>query len=342
MNDSGTNQIDFPRRMMALNAESTAKLGYCWSMVDSELESLLARRGSFVPVLGDIVWELPKELAAAVPFSAHICQVSGGRQIGYVRVPHYKYDEHAVAEFEKLVARFESTTAALVLDQVNNPGGSMFHMYSMLSTLTDRALALPKHQISIDDDDVAMASDTVALAEAGEEVPPDERPSPELVDYSRFVLSEVEAGRGMGHGPSNPVYLNGVAEVLPAENPYTKTIVVLINELDFSAAEFLAAILQDNKKATLFGERTAGAGGCVKQVTYADPTMYQLSAQFGIAAITVSSTLAWRTNGQPIEEKGVTPDVRYSITEHDIRSGYDGYREALLATINATSNAHSR
>jgi hypothetical protein len=52
--------------------------------------------------------------------------------------------------------------------------------------------------------------------------------------------------------------LNGVAEILPAKNPYTKKIVVLINELDFSAAEFLAAILQDNKRATLFGESTGG------------------------------------------------------------------------------------
>lgn len=145
-----------------------------------------------------------------------------------------------------------------------------------------------------------------------------------MVSYYRFVLSEFQAGR---RGPTNPVYLFGVSEVLPAKNHYTKKIVVLINEKDFSAAEFLPAILQDNKKATLFGQRTAGAGGCVKRITPPG------SDQFGIDYITITWTLAWRTNGQPIENIGVHPDVKYSVTADDLRFGYAGYRQALLVTI---------
>ena len=230
---------------------------------------------------------------------------------------------------EEVIARFEGTTTAMVFDQVDNPGGSMECMYGILSTLTDRALALPKHQITIDEDDAAIASKTVALAEAGEAVPSDERPSPELVDYSRFVLSEVKEGRGTGRKPTNPVHLWGVAEILPAKIHYTKKIVVLINELTFSAAEFLAAILQDNKRATLFGERTAGAGGCVRRISPPN------SSLFGIEYITLTWTLGWRTNGQPIESIGVQPDVRYSATVEDFRSGYADYRQALLAIISA-------
>jgi len=328
--------------MFALGTEFSAKVGDFWSMVGSESGPqpapdddfhhnnpyAIGAKRSFVPVFGEILWELPKALAAHVPFTAYICQVSDGRKIGYVRVPHYTYDEGAVNEFAELIARFESTTAAMVLDQVNNRGGSMFHMYAILSTLTDRALVLPSHQITIDEDDAAIAAETVEIAEAGEAVPSDERPSPELVAYSRFVLSEIEAGRGTGDRPTNPVHLGGVAEVLPAKNHYTKKIVVLINPLDFSAAEFLAAILQDNKRATLFGERTAGAGGCVKRFTIPDHLN-----QFGIDYITVTWTFARRTNGQPIENIGVHPDVRYSATAEDLQSGYDGYRQALLATI---------
>jgi len=345
--------MDFPHRMFALGAEFNAKVGDFWSMVGPESESLpdadrpepdndfhrnnpyaIGAKRSFVPVLGNIVWELPKEAAAQVPFSAYICQVKDDRQIGYVRVPHYTYNEGAVNEFAKLIARFESTTTAMVLDQVNNNGGSMFHMYAILSTLTDRALVLPQHQITISEDDVAEAQYNVDIAKEGEAVPPDERPSPELLAYYRFILSEKEAGRGTSDRLTNPVHLCGVTEVLPHKNHYTKKIVVLINELDFSAAEFLAAILQDNKRATLFGERTAGAGGCVKRIT--------IPNQLGIDYMTLTWTIARRTNGQPIEGIGVHPDVRYSATVEDLRSGYADYRQALLATINAYSDDHLR
>jgi C-terminal processing protease CtpA/Prc len=283
-----------------------------------------------VPVLGEVVWELP----ADAPFYAYICRVSDGRQIGYARVPDYNYNKDAVNVFEKVIARFESTTAAMVLDQVNNPGGSMFHMYAILSTLTDKALALPQHEIIFGEDDVAIARETIATAEVGEAIPSDERPSPELVAYSRFVLSEIKAGRGTKGKVTNPVHLGGVVEILPAKNHYTKKIVVLINELSFSAAEFLAAILQDNKRATLFGQRTPGAGGCARRISWPN--------QFGIDYMTYTWTIARRTNGQRIENIGVHPDVSYSITVEDIRSGYAGYRKALLSTINAYINDHLR
>jgi hypothetical protein len=229
------------------------------------------------------------------------------------------------------MAHFESQTSVMVLDQINNPGGSLFYMYSILSHLTDHALALPKHRVTLTEEDAAEASETLAKADAGDEVPPDERPSSGSVAYSRFVLSEVEAGRGR---PTEPVYLFGMSEIVPDKNRYTNRIVVLINELDFSAGEFLAAILQDNKRATLFGRRTAGAGGCVRPL-HMSKDMSDLSKQFRIAEIGFRWTLALRTNGKPIEGLGVDPDVTYSITQEDIRSGYSGYRRALLATVGA-------
>jgi len=346
MKNAKKGPVDFPSRMLSLGAEFKQKAGDRWSMVGpqpgpmplaADAETPLAERQdtpyamgarrSWVPALGESVWELPKALAAR-SYYAYVCRESGGQQIGYVRVPDYNYNEDAVNVFgEEIVARFESTTEAMVLDQVDNWGGSMFQMYALLSMLTDRALALPKHQIMIDEDYAAIAADVVANAEAGEAVPPDERPTPERVAYSRFVLSERAAGRGTGLKPSNPVYLEGVAEILPGKNHYTKKIIVLINELCFSAGEFLAAILQDNKRALLFGVRTAGAGGCAKRIC--------IPNDLGVGDISMTWTIAQRTNGQPIEGVGVHPDVSYSVTAEDIRSGYANYRQALLATINA-------
>ena len=127
--------------------------------------------------------------------------------------------------------------------------------------------------------------------------------------------------RGIGK-PTNPVHLNGVAEILPAKNHFTKKIIVLINNLDFSASEFFAAILQDNKRAILFGERTAGAGGCVRRM----PGNQFLGEEYW----TLTWTMAWRTIGQPIENIGVHPDIRYTLTAKDFQFGFIDYHQALL------------
>jgi len=336
MNNFAEN-LDFSQ-ILRLGAKFNARFGDCWSAVgpeqppvpgtwESEHGFAIGGRRSFVPALGKTVWELPQARAARVPFLARIYQLDNGQEIGYVRVPHYNYDESALEEFAELIGHFEEATEALVLDQVNNRGGSMLCMYAILSCLADRPLIPPKHELSLGEDEVAMAYDTLELAEIGEEVPPDERPSPQEVAYSRFVLSEIEAGRGLGRGKTKPTFLFGVSEILPAQNHYTKGMVVLINKLTFSAPEFLAATLQDDKRAMLFGQRTPGAGGCVKR--FAPP----LSRELGISYIPVTWTFARRTNGQPIENIGVHPDVSYEITADDLSSGFRGYRQALLTAI---------
>ncbi|MDE2293130.1 MAG: hypothetical protein KGL53_13700, partial [Elusimicrobia bacterium] len=91
--------------------------------------------------------------------------------------------------------------------------------------------------------------------------------------------------------------------------------------LDFSCGDFFPAILQDNKRATVFGVRTSGAGGAVKAT--------QFPNQFGIAGLSYTWTIALRTSGQPIENKGVTPDVSYDLTAEDIANGLSGYVKAV-------------
>lgn len=115
MNSSSKNQVDFPRRMLALGSAFDASAGNVWSMVGPESEALppdpgtpapdddfhrnnpyaIGAKRSFVPVLGEVVWELPKSLAAAnIPFVAYVFRTSDGRHIGYLRVPHYSFDEN--------------------------------------------------------------------------------------------------------------------------------------------------------------------------------------------------------------------------------------------------------
>jgi hypothetical protein len=331
--------VDFSSRMLALGEELTAKAGDCWSMLgcaanaglpaDSEDNAhgkgvlcVIGAKRSWVPTLGEIVWEIPKPQEDQ-GYYAYVCRIDDGRQIGYVRVPDYTHSCDAVNVFREIIARFEDTTTAMVLDQVDNNGGSMFQMYALLGMLTDKSLSLPQHQITIDEESAAIAADIIERARMG-----DEEVSPERVAYARFVLSEKAAGRGTGKNPSNPVYLEGVPEILPAEVHYTKKIVVLINELTCSAGEFLAATLQDNKRATLFGQRTAGAGGCQKRIDPKREWGLQLDYTF-----TLTWTIARRTNGEYIENRGVHPDVLCGVTREDFMHEFSDYKHRLLATV---------
>jgi hypothetical protein len=99
--------------------------------------------------------------------------------------------------------------------------------------------------------------------------------------------------------------------------PSPATIVAQAEGTFNGSQEFLAAILQDNKKATLFGKRTAGAGACAKRIKL-PPN------QLGVVSLTLPWTRAWRTNGQPIEGLGVHPDVTYELTVEDLQGDYAG------------------
>lgn len=290
-------------------------------------------RKTFTPRLGKVIWESnPEDL-----FDAYIYLNEKNQLIGYIRIASYGAGEKHAKAFEKIISRFQKTTDGLVIDQVNNPGGSVFYLYALVSMLTDQPMATPRHQMSLVQSDVASA---VEIEKLLKDVKSDQDAQKAFgtktiggypvtyefarfaLNYCRFVIQEWEAGRTL----TNPYHLYGVDHINPHPRvQYTHPILLLVNELDFSGGDFFPAILQDNQRVTIMGTRTAGAGGYVRKVSYPNP--------FGIVSFSYTGSLAKRVGSNPIENLGVTPDIPYSLSVKDLRSNYSEYKSKINSVV---------
>lgn len=312
----------------------------------AELENRfgLGGRKSFLPDLGERIWET----AETNTFDAYMYQSEKGF-VGVIRLPSYvpAYGAveglsavyvKAVADFAGILRHFQKFTRALVIDQNNNPGGSVFYLYALASMLSDQALTVPQHRVALS---FAEAQSWVTTAKQLEALKSDEDAKKlfgddeltgypvslalahSVLDYARFYVREFRAGKDI----SSPYYLYGVDKINPSPYAqYTKPVVILTNELDFSGGDFFPAILQDNHRVTVVGTRTAGAGGYVKS--------NQFPNSFGLGMIAFTGSLAERVDKNPIENLGVTPDVLLPMTLEDFRGGFKKYNDGVRAVVN--------
>lgn len=295
----------------------------------------MGARNSELPPLGKVIWQSSSDST----FQAYIFETPAHKFVGFVRIPTYNTGDgldnfmsgqDPVTDMVAIIRHFEEATDALVIDQMNNPGGDLLYMYDLLSILTDKPLDLPRQRIMINQEDVFEALEFIDLVSLLNEYKDFIDLDQETLDflnnaspYYDFIISQWEQGKYF----TDLCYLLGVEQIKPhAEAHYSKPILLLVNSLDFSCGDFFPAIMQDNKRAILMGTRTAGAGGYVKQHSFTN--------RQGIASFSFTGSLAERLNGLPIENLGVTPDIECKPTLNDILRGYPDYAKKINQQLN--------
>jgi len=99
--------------------------------------------------------------------------------------------------------------------------------------------------------------------------------------------------------------------------------IILLNKGSASASEILAGALQDYKLAKLLGETTFGKGTVQELIELKDGSMLK---------ITVAQ---WLTpNKREIEEKGVEPNIKITISDQDAEKAKDTQLEKALELLN--------
>lgn len=313
-------------KMMTFTVEDL----YLKSDINKESSIKIGSKKGVLQNLGKLWWKSDDDSS----FRAYIYENEAGQLIGYIRIPTYGASGYEASEFREIIELFEERTEALVIDQMNNPGGSLFYMYALASYLTEQPLKVAKHQVALDQSYIEEAIEGIPLLESitndaeavdffGDDLmgyPVTYQMVQLNLSYYRFILDEWSQGKTL----TNPTHLYGVDCINP--NPYvkyTKPILILANELSFSAADFFPAIFQDNQRGTIMGKKTAGAGGFISSCHY--PNL------LGIKYIVYTRSIASRPNREhsTIENLGVTPDCPYEVTIDDLKHSYRNFAKEI-------------
>lgn len=111
-------------------------------------------------------------------------------------------------------------------------------------------------------------------------------------------------------------------EITAAEDPYTGRVVVLVNELTQSSAEYTSMAIRAGPRTTVIGSTTAGADGNVSSVTLPGGLRTMISG-IGI----------FYPDGTPTQRVGIVPDIEVPLTIAGIRSGRDEVLERAIKLI---------
>ncbi len=100
--------------------------------------------------------------------------------------------------------------------------------------------------------------------------------------------------------------------------------VVLINEGSASASEIIAGALQDNKAATIVGEKSFGKGSVQELI------------KIGKGAILKVTVALWYTpGGKNISKEGITPDVKVDLSPDDFNNNRDPQLDRAMQILSA-------
>jgi hypothetical protein len=257
-----------------------------------------------------------------------------GKQLAVLRVPDY-HPADLVAELKWLnaiIPQIEGASDALIIDQLSNGGGYIYHFARFLSHFATNG---PMKLGTMD----AKLSETMFRHHKLDD--PDQNTTnkiygdrPNFVDLAlhRKAYEELRKKFEAGEKWSGPVsFFTGGSELLPGEEGlavgangalYTKPLMVLSDQRSGSGGDFMPSAMQANKRGIIFGETSMGLGGPVYRQQDAMPGSEMfMRCTWGFCL---------RADGMPIENIGVVPDVERNVTLADLKEGFSTYAKDAL------------
>jgi hypothetical protein len=233
---------------------------------------------------------------------------AGGMTFGFLRVSDFEYI--STSDLEREIAYFQANTDGLVIDVMGNPGGYGCEAEDLMAHLMPNGYQSLGNSIRATWEAILVTQDEIDLAgyyEADEED----------ITALQNILVELERAYEQSRGFTAPLPVCGNSRSIgPTFDKkgnniaYTKPILVLVDELSTSAAELFAAVMQDEKRALIYGLGTGGAGGSVDAVSVGFYTEGGSSLAESILVRDHAVTSAEYPASPYIENIGVRPEKK--------------------------------
>jgi len=261
-----------------------------------------------------------------------------GLNIGYIRISDFLFDSSPDLETE--LAYMQGNTDGLIVDVMRNPGGDL----CVAENYAAHFISTPFRTVGLE---IRATRSWVlgfeqALQDAQDLGAPDD-----VIQQLQNLLQQVSDAYASPSGRTPPLPVcSSSLQVDPATDQdgnniaYTKPIMLLTDEMTWSAAEFFAAVLQDNQRVMIFGARTVGAGGNMND--------YPVTTYSFATATVTESLLSRKTPVQVdnfptspyIENVGVRPDVvqEYMTVDNLTNRGatfVQAFSDAVVKYINS-------
>ena len=260
---------------------------------------------------------------------------SGGKRIGYLRIPHFSpaNEASALSELAAEITFLNNNTDGLVLDISRNTGGGCYAEDAL-----DYIIPYPYEALG--DQLRASRSVLVSIETQLAQLEPLGLPE-ELLAQFRLMLDKVREAYNKNRGLTD--VLPGCTLTLERDTArnrfgdivaYLKPVVVLTDELSISYADYAAAILQEAGRGPLFGYRTNGAGGAVYSTNAGFYSESSTSVTWSIGARNrFIGTDDYGTTNR-LENVGVRPEIDFDyMTRDNLISGGRMFTDAFTAAI---------
>jgi len=257
---------------------------------------------------------------------------ASGVRVGFMRIPSMVPPSSALAlaQLDRAMAVFGTSTDALIVDVMRNPGG----LVSFVEAVAQRLIPTTFNTIGFEIRATAAWLFSFASQLTNARLNPATPPA--VLANLEANFNEVLGAYNENRGRSAPVSLNstGSLQLQPVAGAYTKPLMVLTDEFSASGGDMLPAILQSNNRGPIFGWRTMGAGGSV--VGFPGPAFTE--SFFRITVSLMNRGHVVNTPDFPpapyVENIGVRPDIAVDyMTRANLVSAGASFVQAFIQAI---------